>query len=123
MRLGAKALISSYSARVWARVSVLPPLPPVVGVGVVGGVLPLPLLVVGVGVVEGVLPLPPGEEVGAEVEVGAGVAVGLGVDVAGGSAVGVGFGVRRARRLAGLAALVLRRRSARQLPGKGPICR
>ena len=55
--------------------------------------VPLPLPVVGVGVVEGVLPLLPGEEVGAEVEVGAGVAVGLGVDVAGGPAGGVGFGV------------------------------
>ena len=79
MRLGAKALISSYSARVWARVSVVP----------------LPLLVVGVGVVGGVdmgavvPPLP----LGVGVDVGLGVGLGVGIPPGGPVDGGVGFGV------------------------------
>lgn len=73
MRLGAKALISSYSARVWARVSVLP-LPPVGSGG--RGSPPPPVGSGGKG------SPPPG------VDVGVGVAVGLGV--VGGSVEGAG---------------------------------
>ena len=71
MRLGAKALISSYSARVCSRVSV-PPVPPVLP-GVDGGVLPLP----SVGRVPSLAP-------GGGVAGGAFVGVGVGVAPAGG---------------------------------------
>ena len=104
-------MMSSYSARVWSRVSVVPLPLPVVGVGVVGGV-------------DGGAVVPPLRvRAWAWAWTWAWVWAWAWGYRQEGLLMVVSVLVLPGPGLAGLAALVLRRRSARQLPGKGPICR